>query len=122
MAHDHSHGMSNAEMQQCIRECLDCYATCTATAAHCLTLGGEHAGVEHQTILLDCARICQTSADFMLRGSHMHAQVCAVCAEACRACERACERLGSGDAMMKQCAEACRRCAESCERMASMAM
>ncbi|MBA3917583.1 MAG: four-helix bundle copper-binding protein [Gemmatimonadaceae bacterium] len=119
MAHDHSHGMSNAEMQQCIRECLDCYATCTATAVHCLTLGGQHASVEHQNILVDCAKICHTSADVMLRGSYMYAQACKVCAEACRTCARACETVGGGDAMMQQCAEACRRCAESCERMGS---
>lgn len=114
--------MPSGDMQQCIQACLDCYAVCTTTAAHCLGLGGEHASLEHQTILLDCARLCQASADFMLRGSHRHQQVCAVCAEACRACERECTRLGASDAMMQQCAEACRRCAESCERMGNMAM
>ncbi len=122
MAHNHGHAMPSSAMQQCIQECLNCYAVCTTTAAHCLALGGEHASPEHQTIMLDCAKLCQTSADFMLRGSHMHQQVCAVCAEACRACERDCERMGSNDPMMQQCAEACRQCAESCERMASMAM
>ena len=122
MAHNHKEMMSSSEMQQCIQDCLNCYAICTSTAAHCLSLGGKHASPEHQTVMLDCAKLCQTSADFMLRGSHLHAQTCALCAVACRACERSCEQMGGGDEMMKQCAEACRRCAESCERMASMVM
>ncbi|WP_411279553.1 four-helix bundle copper-binding protein [Gemmatimonas sp.] len=114
--------MPTAEMQQCIQACLDCYATCTTTAAHCLTLGGEHASPEHQTILLDCVTICQASAALMLRGSHLHPQMCAVGAEACRRCEKDCRRLANGDAMMEQCADICGRCAESCERMSTMAM
>ena len=113
--------MMSREMQQCIQECLDCYSACTTTAAHCLEMGGKHAARQHQTALLDCATICQTSADFMLRGSPMHARVCGVCAEACRQCEEECRRMADGDEMMLQCAEACRRCGESCERMASMA-
>ena len=121
MAHATAHAAMSTEMQRCIQECLDCYAACTTTSAHCLQMGGEHASLEHQTALLDCAKTCQTSADFMLRGSALHARVCAVCAEACRACEQHCRRMGQGDPVMEQCAEACRRCAESCERMASMA-
>jgi hypothetical protein len=46
--------------------CLDCHAICVETAAHCLTLGCAHASARHQTVLQDCAEICQTSANFML--------------------------------------------------------
>ena len=31
-------------------------------------------------VLLDCAEICQTSANFMLRGSPLHTNTCAACA------------------------------------------
>jgi len=74
MAHA-SHSMMSKDVEQCIQECLNCYSMCTATAAYCLDMGGKHASRQHQTTLLDCATICQTSADFMLRGSPMHAQV-----------------------------------------------
>ena len=121
MAHTTGHTTQGHDMQQCIQECLNCYAVCTATAAHCLEMGGRHAERQHQTVVIDCATMCGTSADFMLRGSPLHARTCAVCAEACRACERDCRSMGGGDPMMDQCAEACRRCAESCERMAAMA-
>lgn len=108
------------EMQKCIDECLNCYSICEQTVQHCLELGGKHAEANHIRTLQDCAEICRTSADFMLRNSPFHAQTCAVCAEVCRECERECRRMGD-DETMQQCAEACRSCAESCERMATMA-
>jgi hypothetical protein len=104
-------------MRQCIEHCLDCHAICTETMAHCLQLGGDHASADHIRLLADCAQICATSADFMLRMSPMHHSTCGICAEVCRQCATDCERLAGGDEMMRRCAKACRRCAESCERM-----
>jgi hypothetical protein len=106
-------------MAECIERCLECHKVCIQVIAQCLHKGGEHAAPEHIRLLLDCAEICQTSANFMLRGSEHHTQTCGVCADVCEACTEDCERLG--DAMMKQCAEACRRCAASCSEMARMA-
>ena len=108
---------TSAEMKQCIDECLRCASVCLETSRHCLELGGKHAAAQHITTLQDCADICQTSANFMLRGSHLHTETCRACAAVCRACEEACRRMGD-DAQMQQCADACRTCAESCERMA----
>lgn len=109
----------STEMRQCIEECTRCHAICLETVGHCLDLGGKHADPAHIRLLLDCAEICQTSANFMLRGSDLHQRTCAVCAEVCRACAEDCGRMAGGDQMMKNCAEQCRRCAESCERMAA---
>jgi hypothetical protein len=119
MAHTAAHETS-AEMQQCIRECLNCHETCVQTARHCLDLGGTHASPAHIATLLSCAEICQTSANVMLVGSELHTHTCAACAAICRACEQACRRMGDDD-VMRECADACRRCAESCERMARAA-
>jgi len=83
-------------------------------------MGGQHAEPQHIGLLLDCAEICQTSANFMLRGSDRHMRTCAVCAEVCEQCAQDCERMGD-DAQMRACAEVCRRCADSCRRMATMA-
>jgi hypothetical protein len=107
-------------MQQCIQECLNCHSICLATVSYCLQMGGKHAEAHHITTLLDCAEICQTSANFMLRGSHFHTRTCGVCAEVCERCAQECERFGD-DAQMRSCAEACRRCADSCRRMGAMA-
>jgi hypothetical protein len=106
------------EMQDCIDECQHCHATCLATVRHCLELGGPHAEARHITLMLDCAEICATSANFMLRGSAQHGRTCAICATVCRLCAEDCERIDRDDPMMKECAEACRRCADFCEQMA----
>lgn len=111
-------GMHTAEMQECIDSCTRCHAICVETMTHCLKKGGKHADPAHIKLLADCAQICATSADFMLRGSDLHGRTCAVCAEVCERCAKSCERMAD-DEMMKACAEECRRCAESCRRMAA---
>lgn len=113
-----SHQISN-EMRDCITNCSDCHTVCVETSAHCLELGGEHAAAHHIRLLLDCAQICATSADFMLRGSKLHARTCGVCADICEQCADECERMAGGDDVMLRCAETCRRCAESCRKMAA---
>ena len=119
MAQTATHKLS-PEMQQCIDACTRCHASCLETAHHCLHLGGKHADAHHITLLQDCAEVCQTSANFMHRGSEHSGHVCAACAMVCRACEKACRGMGD-DEMMRNCAEACARCAESCEKMGAMA-
>lgn len=108
----------SGEMHECIQDCTDCHNVCLETVAHCLQLGGAHAEAAHIGLLLDCAQMCATSADFMLRGSELHGRACAVCAESCERCAASCERF-SDDEQMRSCAELCRRCAESCRRMAA---
>lgn len=105
------------DMERCISACTDCHQACLSTAAHCLERGGQHAERKHITLLLDCAQICQTSADFMLRGSADHKSACAICAEICIRCAEDCERFAD-DGKMQECARACRSCAASCEKMA----
>jgi hypothetical protein len=82
-------------------------------------MGGAHADRHHIHVILDCAQICATSADFMLRASELHHRVCGVCAEACDRCAEECERLANGDETLLRCAETCRRCADCCRRMAA---
>jgi len=107
------------EMQECIEECLNCHAVCTMTLQHCIAIGGDHTEVNLIGILLDCAEMCQTSANFMLRGSPYHVVTCAACAELCRACEEACRGV-AGDEQLTHCGDVCAACADSCDRMARM--
>ena len=109
MAHE-----TNQQMQQCIRECLQCYQTCLHEAMnHCLETGGKHVKPTHFRLMINCAEICRTAADFMLSSSSVHQRVCAACAEVCEACAQSCAQVGE----MDECMKACRRCAESCRRM-----
>ncbi|MGH7518656.1 MAG: four-helix bundle copper-binding protein [Gemmatimonadales bacterium] len=119
MAHQTTSPQISREMQECIEECLRCHGICLQTVSHCLELGGKHADPAHIGLLLDCAEICQTSANVMLRNSDRHQLTCRVCADICRACAEDCERIAGDDKMMKQCADECRRCQQSCELMAA---
>jgi hypothetical protein len=116
-----THQERTGEMQECIDNCTSCHAVCLETIEHCLQLGGKHSDPAHIRLLADCAQICATSADFMLRMSDHHPEICGQCAAICEACAKSCEDLATGDGaeMMKRCAEICRRCAESCRRMSS---
>lgn len=107
----------SAEMKRCIEMCHECHDVCVRTVQHCLEKGGRHAEPSHIRLLLDCAQICHTSEDFMLRGSDLHMLTCSTCGEVCTRCAEDCERMAD-DSMMKQCAEVCRRCADSCFEMA----
>ena len=114
----HHAGHHNQEMQQCIRDCLDCAQVCTETIAHCLTLGGPHAAPEHIGLMQSCSELCNVSASAMMRHTEGHQAICGACAEICRRCADSCAQLGTDEGMTR-CVEACRRCAESCQKMAA---
>ena len=104
------------EMQACIEECLRCHSTCLGMAMnHCLEQGNKHVAPQHFRLMMACAEICQTAANFMLIGTHHHKHTCRECAEICQECAKSCEEVGGMDA----CVAACRRCAESCQKMAA---
>ena len=109
---------TDPQMQSCVDACNRCHQTCLHEAMnHCLESGGKHIAPDHFRLMMSCAEICQTSANFMLRMSDFHGQTCGVCADVCERCAEDCERFGD-DRMMQQCAEVCRSCAASCREMA----
>ncbi len=108
----------SAEMKKCIENCQNCHAICLGMAAsHCLEMGGAHVEPNHFRLMMDCAQICATCADFMLRGSKHHPHVCGECADICRDCAQSCADLDG----MEECVAACNACVESCGAMAKMA-
>jgi hypothetical protein len=112
------HVMDHTEqMRQCIQECLACHAVCLETVQHSLAVGGKQAEAKHIGMLLACAEICQTSANFMLHGSEFHSGSCGLCAKVCSGCAAECETMAAGDQALEECATACRRCAKLCETM-----
>ncbi len=105
------------EMLVCVQNCTLCNQICLLTKNYCLTKGGRHLDVQHLRALMDCEQLCRVSADFMLRESKLHSQICNACAEACLVCAQSCESLGAEDDLMTTCASICRQCAESCQEM-----
>ena len=58
-------------MEQCIDNCTNCHRICLETAARHFRGRARSPKLEEPLVrlLLDCAEICRTSADFMIRGS-----------------------------------------------------
>lgn len=107
----------NPSMQECIDNCMNCHRICLETfTQHCLKMGGEHVEQHHALLMLDCIQICQTSADFMIRGSDLHMLTCGICADICQLCADDCAGFDSPE--MKRCADACAQCAQTCKAMA----
>ena len=101
--------------QACMDVCSQCHQTCLhAAMQYALPAGGKHVDPDHFRLLMNCAEICQTSANFQLSDSVFCAPVCRVCAEICEACAKSCEEVGD----MDDCIQACRECAACCRGMA----
>lgn len=109
--------MSTINMDaECIDRCSTCSEVCFRTAMnHCLQMGGEYVEPEHFSLMLNCAKVCETCATLQLSGSRFSDSLCEVCADICEACANSCESLG----FMDECVAACRNCAESCRRVAA---
>ena len=103
----------NGDMTQSIQHCLDCYKSCVETATRYAE--GEQVDAAHFRLLLNCADICRTAADFLLSKSEFQVRLCAVCADVCEACAESCRYIGG----MDDCAQACEQCAASCGAMAA---
>jgi len=109
-------------LDECVDSCVASHRMCLETARYCTEQGSSaHIDASHIALLLDCAELCQTTANSMLRRSPQHALLCDACARVCEACARDCAKI-AGDARMQTCAQTCRDCAASCKEMASMGM
>jgi hypothetical protein len=106
-------------MEACIENCTRCHRICLEVAAEHFRGLGPKLEESLVRLLLDCAEICQTSANFMIRGSELHGHICAACAVVCERCAEECWKLRS-DPHLAVCAEACDTCAKSCSEMARL--
>lgn len=111
--------MPSATMQRCIELCLDCYQACFTTAMrYCVPGSGKEVAAPHLGLMLNCAELCRTAAEFMMSDSPQHVRVCAACAAVCEACAQGCADIGD----MDECVDICRRCAQSCRQTASLGL
>lgn len=107
-------------LADCVEDCVASHRMCLETAAYAAKQGGALATAPLIAMLTDCAELCQTTANSMLRESALHRIICRACAEACERCAQEC--LGHGkDEQMARCSATCRQCGASCRMMADMA-
>lgn len=106
----------NQQLEDCIDKCQTCRDVCLETLEYAQDQGPDFLEDAHKNLLEDCAKICDTSIDFMERESDFHSKTCGLCAEICEKCAEACETM-TDDPQFQACARACRECAESCRQM-----
>jgi hypothetical protein len=116
-------GMSPGTMtaEACIESCWRSHVMCLETERYCLAKGGMHAMPKHLALLADCAEMCQTTANSLLRRSSQHTAVCIACAQLCDACAQECEAF-KDDERMAVCARTCRECANHCREMSKQSI
>jgi hypothetical protein len=106
------------EVRRCVESASDAYTSCTETLTYSLSGGGELANPWHIRLLIDCAEICQTTQNALLRASELTPLLTTVCAEACEKCAESCRAVDSADEQLETCAEVCLHCAECCHELA----
>jgi hypothetical protein len=104
-------------LSDCIDACLKAHRACTESVIHDLQQAGAGADWELIQLLLDCADITETNANFMLRSSKLHHLTCQVAADVADRCATACEKHATEDVRLRECADACRRAATWCRKV-----
>ena len=100
--------------RECIAACLKCHGVCDGTAmTYCLEMGGEHVRPQHFRLMMDCAILCQATADLMAQKSQFHHRMCALFADVCDTCAEDCASMKG----MEECVATCRACAQACRSM-----
>lgn len=78
----------DGDMQQCIRNCLDCADVCAATARLAVRRTAQNVEVLRAQLEL-CILACETCAAECEKHDHPH---CTKCAEMCRECAEDCRK------------------------------
>lgn len=106
----------------CVEACFECVQVCTACADACLSEADPDLK-KCIRLNLDCADVCDTTGRLLARASHTDAPMLRAQVEACRlacsACAEECAKHGKGMEHCAVCADACRRCEEACDAMAA---
>jgi hypothetical protein len=92
--------MMNAKMRDCLTACSECRTMCLQTVQMCLEKGGKLADAKMNTLLAECAQLCQMTE---------------ACAKHCDDCSRACDALNPS--ALRECAAALRQCAAACRAL-----
>jgi hypothetical protein len=107
---------SNAMIERCIEECLQCVHWCSTCVEE--SLAHDPAGMKECIRLChECSPVCGTCVTLLAGNSRFAHQLCAACADICEACAAECGKHAAMETMRK-CAEACRRCAKTCREVA----
>jgi hypothetical protein len=106
--------VAEADANPLLLACVEACDDCQRTLRDAVRGGADGASTRAvRRLLLDCAEICEATANYACAGSVFLPEMVAACVRLCDECGAACEAVPD-DAAMDACAEACRRCARAC--------
>lgn len=96
-----------------------CAVACTACASACLSEGMDMQQCVRDD--LDCADLCEVTARHLARlnagDKQLTLSILAACIEACVQCAGSCEEHAEHHEHCRLCLEACRRCETACQAL-----
>jgi hypothetical protein len=111
------HLFSHYSTQSCMEACTQCHQTLMHTVMqYSLPHDTTQFDIELFRLMMNCAELCQTTANFQLSDSKFCRQVATLNAQLCEECAAGCERRGD----LEDCVQACRECAECCRNLNCM--
>jgi hypothetical protein len=120
-AYPGGHVLDKKLLTRGIETCLECAQACTACAD--ADLGEQMVAdlVKCARLNLDCADMCETTAQVLTRQTgydrDMTRAVVQACAQACKVCGDECDRHAQMHEHCRVCAEVCRGCQQVCEKV-----
>jgi hypothetical protein len=104
------------ETKECITALQACHAACLQFATFdCLEGGILQVEANRIRLMLDCAEICQTAANFLIRDSDHYLRVCREAAVICEDLSSVCCKITT----MKRVLVACNNCVSACRAIDS---
>jgi hypothetical protein len=105
--------MSEDIYQKYITTCLSCVSTCNHCAISCLEEKEVQSLTKCIRLNLECAVICQVTAELVSLDSQYIQEIAALCSTVCNACAEECDKhAGREMQYCKECVERCRMCAK----------
>jgi hypothetical protein len=116
----------SSALVECVQACFDCAQACTACADACLGEEDVQRLTRCIRLDLDCADVCLATGSILSRQTAfdmgMARAMLQACATACKLCGDECEHHAQhGMQHCAVCAEACRRCEQACNRLLATA-
>jgi hypothetical protein len=119
--HKQARAIDETTLVDCIEACAECAEVCTSCADASLAEPSVADMVKSIRLCLDCAGICAVTAQVVTRQTDLDLDLCRAqvmaCVTACRVCAVECERHARHHEHHRICAETCRRCDDACNRL-----
>lgn len=93
------------EAERCIDALQACYAACMRNVSYGNVKKSGPIQEEHVRLMLDCAEMCQTAANFLIRESDHYLRICREAAEICKDLASSCEGVDGMDGIRSTCDE-----------------